>query len=410
MASPSIRRISEARNALAMSKTSTAPRHRRFKVTSKLLTRTQFLEGVDRPNVKRYVGVVHDRDGVDPHVQGCIELVETRTVATVERMFGCDVQVQPLVNTKGDPHSWARYIRYLLHESPYEQAKGKARYEDEEIFATPGYDWRAEVDALTSKEGYKVPLLEEIKSKLMVIELTPLDVKEMHPELYAKNYAAINQAYEHSGSIVRQLSRRLKDRLCELDDVHKAYPRLYAKFHEQFEREYEKGQRARREELRRMARVQAGDAAVAVTETSATPVQVLASPESRSRSAATPATAAKPERPERIERLLKGVRLRVGSFPDWRLVEYVEDVYDKAMTDEEFTDEENAQIWHEEHGYVLDELRAELTGGRLTVAGVEMVACACGNGFAPICFGAEGYVAELDEAAQEAIDIDSMGW
>lgn len=390
-----------------MSTMSSTPRHRRFKVTSKLLTRTQFEEGVDRPNVKRYVGVVHDRDGVDPHLQGCIELVETRTVATVERMFRSDVQVQPLVNTKGDPHSWARYIRYLTHESPYEQAKGKARYEDEDIFATPGYDWRADVDALTSKEGYKVPLLEEIKSKLMIIELTPLDVKEMHPELYSKNYAAINQAYEHSGSIIRQLKRRLKDGLCELDDVHKEYPRLYAKFHEQLEREHKEGQRARCGELRRMARAQADDAAEAVTETPATPMQVPTSPESPSRSAVTPATDAKPERPERIERLLKGVQLRVGSFTDGRLVEEVEDLYSKQMSNKEFKVQENAQMWREECGYVLEDLRAELVAGRLTAAGIEMVACACGDGIDPICYGSAGYVGELDATAQEVIDEEA---
>lgn len=390
-----------------MSTTSTAPRHRRFKVTSKLLTRTQFLEGVDRPNVKRFVGVVHDRDGVDPHVQGCIELVETRTVATVERMFRCDVQVQPLVNTKGDPHSWARYIRYLTHESPHEQAKGKARYEDEEIFATPGYDWRADVDALTSKEGYKIPLLEEIKSKLMIIELTPLDVKEMHPELYSKNYAAINQAYGHSDTIVRELRRKLKDGELELADVCQKYPKLYAKLHEVFEREFEEGQAKGRGELRRMARAQAGNAAEAVTETPATPVEVSAVPESPSRSAVTPATDAKPERPERIERLLKGVQLRVGSFPDWRLVEYVEGLYSKEMSNKEFTAEDNAQMWREECGYVLEDLRAELVAGRLTAAGIEMVACACGDGIDPICYGSAGYVGELDATAQDVIDEEA---
>lgn len=180
-----------------MSIASRTPRHRRFKVTSNHLTRHIFEEGLRRPNVQRYVGVNHDLDGGSPHVQGCIELREARTVKQVESMWPVPVQVQLLVGTKGDRSSWARYVRYLTHESPAEQAKGKYHYPDSAFFASEGYDWRADVDALTRKEGYKIPLLDEIKLSIISGDRSAISVLEEHPELYARNYRALAQAEEH---------------------------------------------------------------------------------------------------------------------------------------------------------------------------------------------------------------------
>lgn len=183
-----------------MSIASITPRHRRFKVTSNHLTRHIFEDGLRRPNIQRYVGVNHDLDGGSPHVQGCIELREARTVKQVENMWPVTVQVKLLVGSKGDRSSWARYVRYLTHESPAEQAKGKYHYPDSAFFASEGYDWRADVDALTRKEGYKIPLLEEMKLKIIAGEMTSLDVSEQQPQLYAGNYKALERAdeqYEH---------------------------------------------------------------------------------------------------------------------------------------------------------------------------------------------------------------------
>lgn len=168
------------------------PHHRRFKVTSVYLTEALFKEALDRPNVMKYVGVLHEEGTT--HVQGVIELAGARTAQQVKNMWPVDVRVQPLVGTKGDRSSWARYVRYLTHESPHEQAKGKYHYPDSAIWASEGYDWRAEVDDLTRKEGYKVPLLEEVKLKIIDGLMTSVEVAEEHPQLYARNYKALEQA------------------------------------------------------------------------------------------------------------------------------------------------------------------------------------------------------------------------
>lgn len=180
-----------------------SPRVRRFSVVSTYLTRYIAEDSLARPNVVRYVGALHDNDHADTHCHVFVELKDARTVAQVVKMFPVEVQVMPFSGIRGDRHSLARAARYLTHESPSEQAKGKYRYPDNAVFAAEGYDWRAAVDALTRAVGHKVPLLDELRTAIIAGTRTPENVNDEYPLLYGRHFNALQRA-QKEGERLRQ--------------------------------------------------------------------------------------------------------------------------------------------------------------------------------------------------------------
>lgn len=167
-----------------------AGRSRRFRVVSQTLTRDAVVHGLDRPNLERYAGIVHDKDqGVRKHVHVIFALRDARSYETVAKMLQVPLElVQPVVGQRGDPHSFARAVRYLTHESPTEQAKGKHLYSDDEVFASPGYDWRAEVDALRAREGHIPPLLDRLRVALLRGERSARSVFDEYPQIFVRHH------------------------------------------------------------------------------------------------------------------------------------------------------------------------------------------------------------------------------
>jgi len=170
-------------------------RFRRFRVASQTLTRDSIAHALDRPNVVRYAGIVHDKDpDVRTHSHVVLALSEGRTFQTVANMLNVSLAlVRPVIGQKGDTHSFARAVRYLTHESPTEQAKGKYRYPDEEVFASMGYEWRREIDALSTREGFMPPLLDRLKLEVFVGERSAHTVREEYPYLYLRHAAVFDK-------------------------------------------------------------------------------------------------------------------------------------------------------------------------------------------------------------------------
>lgn len=164
-------------------------RHRRFRVVSQTLTRDSIAHALDRPNVERYAGITHDKDPeVRKHAHVVLALRDARSHATVANMLQIPVElVRPVVGQRGDPHSFARAVRYLTHESPTEQAKGKHLYADEEVFASLGYDWRAEIDALRASEGHIPPLLDRLRLAVLWGERSARSVLEEYPQVFVRH-------------------------------------------------------------------------------------------------------------------------------------------------------------------------------------------------------------------------------
>lgn len=165
----------------------------------------------------RAVGAVHDRDhGVpDGHVF-FHDPASLLSKSTVETMFPVLVRVQKHIVFPGEPepstgrYALARGARYLTHEHPDQQAMGKALYSDDEIMATPGWDWRADVDALNRYEGVDADaqrvggktLLERVEEAVLRGEMTSRDVFEKHPRLYM----AKGKGAKHWDSLERKAS------------------------------------------------------------------------------------------------------------------------------------------------------------------------------------------------------------
>jgi len=170
-------------------------RIRRFRVTSQTLTRSSIADALDRPNVERYAGIVHDKDpGVTTHAHVVVEMRDARTFETVANMLGVPLTlVRAVVGQKGDLHSFARAVRYLTHESPTEQAKGKHRYADNEVFASEGYAWRAEIDALSVREGHQPPLLDRLMLQILQGDRSALSVLDEFPYMYVRHEAVLHK-------------------------------------------------------------------------------------------------------------------------------------------------------------------------------------------------------------------------
>lgn len=173
-------------------------RYRRFRVASQALTRASITEALARPNVVKFAGIVHNKDhDVDTHGHAVFALRDARSLATAANMLSVPTAlVRPLFGQRGDPYSFARAVRYLTHESPTEQAKGKHRYSDDEVFASDGYDWRAEVNSLRAREGHIPPLLDRVRLEVLRGERSARSVFEEYPQMFIRHRAEFVQLDE----------------------------------------------------------------------------------------------------------------------------------------------------------------------------------------------------------------------
>ena len=80
-----------------------------------------------------------------------------------------------------------------LADYPGEQAKGKYRYPDEEVFASIGYDWRGEIDALTGRETYSPALLDQLKLQVLLGERSARSVLDEYPHVYIRQDAVLEK-------------------------------------------------------------------------------------------------------------------------------------------------------------------------------------------------------------------------
>ena len=161
-------------------------RPRRLSVVSNFIRRIDIETAFDRRNVIRYAGIVHDKDpDTATHAHAFVELKDGRTVDQVKDYFDKPVIVKPLVGKSGDTGSFARTVRYLTHKHQSQQDLGKYHYPDAEVFASEGYTWRAEVDALTARASNDAkPNIRQIRLDVMQGRMTAWDVRERYPNVY----------------------------------------------------------------------------------------------------------------------------------------------------------------------------------------------------------------------------------
>lgn len=251
-----------------------APRCRGWSVVSQNLTAEHLRAAVDAlPASARAVAMVHDRDsGTHGHLF-LYDQATPRTEAAVRRLFPVPVIVRPYVTLPEDyepdpgkqtgKFAMARAARYLTHEHPSEQAKGKVLYADEEMICRPAYDWRADVDALNQRERVRpmsedrLPLAERVRRQVLRGQLTARQVFEQYPEIYAKQRPSVWDDLEARGQRwaaedAREQARAARE-VAEAERVERARREREA----QAAREAAETERRRKAEAEEQARAQA---------------------------------------------------------------------------------------------------------------------------------------------------------
>lgn len=172
-------------------------RCRGWSIVSHALTRDMIEDFVAGHPKDLAHGAIHDRDpGTQTH-GGIFFYSDTqRTAQAIQNKFTVPVIVTPYIVHPGDPGSdrgkfaMTRGARYNTHEHPNQQALGKARYGDDEMIATPGWDWRADVDALNAREKVdperpaRLAVIERFAERVLAGELTARDVLNQNKKIY----------------------------------------------------------------------------------------------------------------------------------------------------------------------------------------------------------------------------------
>ncbi|MCC9192732.1 hypothetical protein LOC59_03560 [Arthrobacter sp. zg-Y916] len=191
----------------------TSGRHRTWSIVSNALTREMVEKFVDTHPHDLVHGGIHDRDpGTETHGHIFYRSKTQRTAEAIQRKFPVPVIVRPFIVHPGEPgtdrgkFAMARGARYNTHEHPDQQALGKARYGDDEMIATPGWDWRAEVDALNGREGVdperpaRLTVIERLSKRVLAGELTARDVHRINAKIYLAKGPSHWSRLEHTAA------------------------------------------------------------------------------------------------------------------------------------------------------------------------------------------------------------------
>lgn len=124
-----------------------------------LITTEQVEKAVCKKGVKRFAWITHGKDVYTAeearknpalvqgahkaaHVHAVIQRTSFASIAQVARAFG----VPPQCVEPKPPSAFLDLVEYLTHEHPSQRDKGKHRYDDSEVHASKGWDWRADLE------------------------------------------------------------------------------------------------------------------------------------------------------------------------------------------------------------------------------------------------------------------------
>lgn len=169
-----------------------------------LITTEQVEKAVVKKGVKRYAWILHDKDVYTaaevaknpalvqgspkaPHVHVVIQRSSFASIAQVARAFG----VPPQCVESKPPSSFLDLVEYLTHENPKQQQAGKHLYDDSEVYASKGWDWRSDLEEHKEKrleKGLSKSLKRRKKEAALNITLGKWDLEDVYsndPELWS---------------------------------------------------------------------------------------------------------------------------------------------------------------------------------------------------------------------------------
>lgn len=124
-----------------------------------LITTEQVEKALAKKGVKHFAWILHDKDVYTaaevaknpalvqgapkaPHVHAVIQRSSFASIAQVARAFG----VPPQCVEPKPPSAFLDLVEYLTHENPKQQQAGKHLYDDSEVHASKGWDWRSDLE------------------------------------------------------------------------------------------------------------------------------------------------------------------------------------------------------------------------------------------------------------------------
>ena len=169
-----------------------------------LITTEQVEKAVVKKGVKQYAWILHDKDvytAADvaknpalvqgspkaPHVHVVIQRSSFSTIAQVARVFG----VPPQCVERKPPSSFLDLVEYLTHENSKQQQAGKHLYDDLEVHASKGWDWRSDLEEHKEdrlEKGLSKSLKRRKKEAALNITLGKWDLDDVcsnDPELWS---------------------------------------------------------------------------------------------------------------------------------------------------------------------------------------------------------------------------------
>lgn len=169
-----------------------------------LITTEQVEKAVVKKGVKQYAWILHDKDvytAADvaknpalvqgspkaPHVHVVIQRSSFSTIAQVARAFG----VPPQCVERKPPSSFLDLVEYLTHENSKQQQAGKHLYDDSEVHASKGWDWRSDLEEHKEdrlEKGLSKSLKRRKKEAALNITLGKWDLDDVcsnDPELWS---------------------------------------------------------------------------------------------------------------------------------------------------------------------------------------------------------------------------------
>lgn len=169
-----------------------------------LITTEQVEKAVSKKGVKQYAWILHDKDVYTaaevaknpalvqgspkaPHIHVAIQRSSFASIAQVARAFG----VPPQCVEPKPPSAFLDLVEYLTHENSKQQQAGKHLYDDSEVHASKGWDWRSDLEEHKEKrleKGLSKSLKRRKKEAALNITLGKWDLEDVHsndPELWS---------------------------------------------------------------------------------------------------------------------------------------------------------------------------------------------------------------------------------
>lgn len=173
-----------------------------------LITDEIILDGLDHRTIKRWAYVWHDRDIYTEedeitdrdqlrkagerkfkHVHVMLDIPAKVPVSTVARWFNVPPQQVDIMRGRG---AFIEGVEYIVHESPKAVAQGKTHYDDDEVYASEGFDFRRELNDLQAnrlkygKRAGEMSPADSLQANVLTNGWTLRQCREYDPLSYIK--------------------------------------------------------------------------------------------------------------------------------------------------------------------------------------------------------------------------------